>query len=154
MVLSNGFWPFPLHSAHSLPLLIPLFPSVPALSVVKHVVKEPFLTRCSIRCRHLSRRALFHVQVWGIVPLQRLRSKRFFESGVSIFNMPIQRIGGGGYSASHPHIVFVLWRFSPSPNNSGLLIMTRSSRGHQHLFQFYQVFVVDGSLQSVIYIAQ
>ncbi len=25
---------------------------------------------------------------------------------------------------------------------------------HQHLFQFYQVFVVDGSLQSVIHIAQ
>ena len=45
-------------------LLIPLFPSAPALSVVKHVVKEPFLTRCGIHCRRLSRRALFHV--WGL----------------------------------------------------------------------------------------
>ena len=39
-----------------------MFPSAPALSVVKHVVKEPFSTRCGIRC--LSRRALFHV--WGL----------------------------------------------------------------------------------------
>ena len=54
---------------HSLTLLIPLFPSAPALSVVKHVVKEPFLTRHGVRCRRLSRRALFHVWGWGIVPL-------------------------------------------------------------------------------------
>ena len=46
--------------------------------VVKHVVKEPFLTRCSIHCRRLSRRALSHVQVWGIVPLPGPRSKVFF----------------------------------------------------------------------------
>ena len=29
-------------------------------------------------CRSLSRRALFHVQVWGIVPLTRRRCKLFF----------------------------------------------------------------------------
>ena len=48
------------------------------LSVVKHVVKEPFLTRRGIRCRRLVRRALFHIQVWGIVPLLGLRCKVFF----------------------------------------------------------------------------
>lgn len=53
--------------------------------MVKHVVKEPFLTRRGIRCRRLSRRALFRVQVWGIVPLQRPRSKRFFSSQVYQF---------------------------------------------------------------------
>ena len=41
------------------------------------VFKKPFLTRCGIRCRSLSRRALFHIQVWGIVPLERARCKVF-----------------------------------------------------------------------------
>ena len=52
-----------------------MFPSAPALSVVKHVVKEPFLIGRGIRCRRLSRRALFHV--WGIVPLTKPESKSF-----------------------------------------------------------------------------
>ena len=79
----------------SLVLLVPLFPSAPALSVVKHVVKEPFLTSCGIGCRRLSRRALFIFR-FGVLYLCRGRESRgFFESGVSIFNTPIQRIQPG-----------------------------------------------------------
>ena len=95
MVLSNGFWPFPLHSAHSLPLLIPLFPSTPTLSVVKHVVKGPFLTRCGITAVACSEGPFFMFR-FGVLYLCRGREARgFFESGVSIFNTPIQRIRPG-----------------------------------------------------------
>ena len=95
IVIYSSLWNYPLQSNYFLALLFPLFPSAPTLSVVKHVVKEPFLTRCSIHFRRLSRRALFHIQVWGIVPLSGQRSKVFFKSGVSIFNTPIQRIRPG-----------------------------------------------------------
>ena len=47
-----------------------MFLSVPALPVVKHVVKEPFLIRCGISCYCLFKSALFPVWVWGIAPLQ------------------------------------------------------------------------------------
>ena len=91
MVLSNGFWPFPLHSAHSLPLLIPLFPSTPTLSVVKHVVKGPFLTRRGITAVACSEGPFFMFR-FGVLYLCRGREARgFFEPGVSIFNTPIQR---------------------------------------------------------------
>ena len=46
--------------------------------MVKHMVKEPFLTRYDIRCRRLSRRALFrYLGLGGIVPLPELRCKVF-----------------------------------------------------------------------------
>ncbi|EDS10963.1 hypothetical protein ANACOL_02518 [Anaerotruncus colihominis DSM 17241] len=35
------------------------------------------MTRRGIRCRRLSRRALFAVWVWGIVPLAKPESKSF-----------------------------------------------------------------------------
>lgn len=79
MVLSNGFWPFPLHSAHSLPLLIPLFPSTPTLSVVKHVVKEPFLTRRGITAVACSE-GLFFMFRFGVLYLCRGREARGFSS--------------------------------------------------------------------------
>ena len=63
-------------------------------------------------CHSLSRRALFHVQVWGIVPLPGLRCKVFFRSGVSIFSMPIQRIRPGGISPVIP-------RLSPTRSRHG-----------------------------------
>ena len=76
-------------------LLVPLFPSAPALSVVKHVVKEPFLTRrgtTAIACSE----GLFFMFRFGVLYLCRGREARgFFESGVSIFNTPIQRIQPG-----------------------------------------------------------
>ena len=62
IVVYSSLWNYPLQSNYFLALLFPLFPSAPALSVVKHVVKEPFLTRCGIRCRRLSRRAFFHTR--------------------------------------------------------------------------------------------
>ena len=61
------------------------------LSVVKHVVKEPFLTRHGIRCHRLSRRALFHIQVLGIVPLEMVNCNGFlsrFQGPSRLFFMP------------------------------------------------------------------
>lgn len=48
--------------------------------------KEPFLTRCGIRCRRLSRRALFHIQVWGIIPLERVNCNGL----LSCFQCPLR----------------------------------------------------------------
>lgn len=68
--------------------------------MVKHVVKEPFLTRVGTICRRLSRKAFFMFK-FGVLYLRRGREARcFFKSGVSIFNTPIQRIQPderGGY---------------------------------------------------------
>ena len=54
--------------------------------------QRALLDQARHNCHSLFRRALFHVQVWGIVPLPGLRCKVFFRSGVSIFSTPIQRI--------------------------------------------------------------
>lgn len=57
-------------------LLARLFLPVPRtlmLSALSHVIREPFLTRWQQDCRRLSKRALFRVQVLGIVPSERLR---------------------------------------------------------------------------------
>ena len=49
------------------------------------MVNEPFLTRCGISCCHLYRRALFHIQVWGIVPLEIVNCNDLSESSQTLF---------------------------------------------------------------------
>ena len=51
MTIFSAFEPFPLVCDYSLALLIPLFPGVPELSVVKYVVKKRFVTRGGTRYR-------------------------------------------------------------------------------------------------------
>ena len=92
IVVYSSLWNYPIQSNYFLALLFPLFPSAPALSVVKHVVKEPFLTRCVIRCRRLSRRALFSCSGFAVLYLwQSLKASHFCPSGVSVFSTPNQR---------------------------------------------------------------
>src|SRR5699024_8656736 len=80
-------------------LLFPLFPCAPTLSVVLHVVREPFLTRCSKTAvtwlEGLSRMFRF-----GVLYLRSGQEARcFFKPGVSIFSTPTQRITRLGSSA-------------------------------------------------------
>ena len=47
IVVYSNLSSFLLQPSYFLAILFPLFPCIPALSVVLHVVREPFLTRCS-----------------------------------------------------------------------------------------------------------
>lgn len=69
------------------------------LSVVKHVVKKPFLTRRGTAAAACPE-GLFFMFRFGVLYLCRGReASGFFESGISIFNTPIQRIQSGGRRA-------------------------------------------------------
>ena len=92
IVIYNSLWFFSLKSDYFLVLLFPLFPCTPMLSVVLHMVREPFLTRCSKTAVAWSE-GLFFMFRFVVLSLRWDQEARcFFKPGVSIFNTPIQRI--------------------------------------------------------------